>query len=323
MNIKKLVKPTAYILLLCGLVGVFIFKSQTHSAAQSKQNGSAFATELYTRTHNGIGQVRSQVGSGYNQNSRITGIDPRSVSQFIHDRAGITMNEGNIQLLSGLEDRTLAGQQPLISTTYLANVISGLCFKRLSSLGQSDLSNMVETLKGFDDPNLPPSVRAGRNKGLKLRATSLDDISAQEAMSKLKALKDPNAQTLMNGQFTQYIKQSVEERLMIWMGSSPEQFSQTNSPYSSSFGGLTPGQAFVLAYSFISEDHLFDSMDSLNANMWAVKGTLDKLDPANPYPSPVNHFAYGQNGYLYSSPTNLFFDDTVQTLLIKSLGNIK
>lgn len=324
MNMKKLAKPASYLLIFCALVGVLLANVQIHSSAQNTTNTNAFPSEIYSRTKNGVGtEVNYQVGSGYAHNMAITGVDIPSASQFIYSRAGIIINPANVTLLNNAESSVLRGERPLISTSQLADAITNLSLAKLSSLKAGSIKDTIATLKGFDDPNLPPPVRKGRNSSLKLRASSIDSISDQEAVSKLQALQDPNAQALIKKEFNQYIRESLEHRLQIWMAASPNQFSNVNSPYSSSFDGVTPGQAFILAYSFIADDNLLDSSSSLTARMWSVKSTFDKLNPTNPYPEPTNHFAYGKNGYLYSSPTHIFFDDVMQTTLINTLANSK
>ena len=39
------------------------------------------------------------------------------------------------------------------------------------------------------------------------------------------------------------------------------------------------------------------------------------------YPSPSGHKAYGDNGYLYSSPVNILFDETEQMRLLDRVSN--
>lgn len=79
--------------------------------------------------------------------------------------------------------------------------------------------------------------------------------------------------------------------------------------------GLTPLQAFLFAYSLVSNDALDYSQANLRKYMEADQKDKTKTF-GQPYPSPEGHRAYGVNGYRFSSPLDLFFDEpTVNRLL--------
>jgi hypothetical protein len=42
-------------------------------------------------------------------------------------------------------------------------------------------------------------------------------------------------------------------------------------------------------------------------------------DPGHPFPSPDGHRAYGVNGYLFSSPLDLMFDEQTVNHLLDSI----
>lgn len=319
-SIRKLFKPTAYILILAALVAVGLFKAQPHISAQQ---GSSVPREFYARIKAGVGtEVSYQVGSGYMGNVRITGVDISTLFSFIQSRANISVNSANTALLNSLETQVIAGQQKLISTDQIATLLTTVLFERATKLQTTQINDVVQTLRGFNSNNLPPKVQMGRQKYLKIRASSAKVMTDQQAVAQVKAYTDPNVQYLMKNEITSYVKQQLDTRLQLWMVASPEQFSNTNSPFSSNFKGLTPAQSFLLAYSFVADDNLTESQSDIQTSMWQLKAAFDKLNPDNPYPAPINVFPYGRNGYFYSSPTHIFFDDSVQTAIIRGISKL-
>ena len=72
--------------------------------------------------------------------------------------------------------------------------------------------------------------------------------------------------------------------------------------------GFTPLQAFLFAYSLVSDDGLDYGQANLRKSMQAKQKYWAK-ELGQPFPSPADFHAYGVNGYLFSSPLNLFFDE--------------
>ncbi len=79
--------------------------------------------------------------------------------------------------------------------------------------------------------------------------------------------------------------------------------------------GFTPLQAFLVAYSLVSNDALDYSQANLSKWMNLRRETRTE-DPGRPFPSPDGHRAYGVNGYLFSSPLDLFFDERAVNRLL-------
>jgi hypothetical protein len=78
--------------------------------------------------------------------------------------------------------------------------------------------------------------------------------------------------------------------------------------------GLTPVQALLITYSVIADDPLMDSTPNLKKRMKALQERIERGE--GHYPSPDGHFAYGVNGYLYSTPLDLTLDEqTVNDIL--------
>lgn len=82
--------------------------------------------------------------------------------------------------------------------------------------------------------------------------------------------------------------------------------------------GLTPVQAFVVAYSVVADDLLIDSTPNLRKRMKALQERIARGQ--GHYPSPDGRFAYGVNGYLYLTPLDLTFDEQTVNDVLSRVG---
>jgi hypothetical protein len=80
-------------------------------------------------------------------------------------------------------------------------------------------------------------------------------------------------------------------------------------------GGITPLQATLIAYSLVSDDGLSDGDASLEKRMSKFQSAASRV-LEQPYPGPAGHRAFGVNGYLFSSPLDLMFDERVVNRLL-------
>ena len=83
--------------------------------------------------------------------------------------------------------------------------------------------------------------------------------------------------------------------------------------------GLTPLQAVLITYSAISDDPLAHSSSNLQKRMEVVQEIATK-HARQPYPSPAGRHAYGPNGYIYSSPLDIVFDERTVNLLLDHIA---
>jgi len=79
---------------------------------------------------------------------------------------------------------------------------------------------------------------------------------------------------------------------------------------------LSPVQSYILGYSLILDDDLAFSLSQQQDMMQKIE---DRLFTAHGVPrSAAGRRPFGENGYLYSSPAAIFFDDdTVNKFLNK------
>jgi hypothetical protein len=93
----------------------------------------------------------------------------------------------------------------------------------------------------------------------------------------------------------------------------PDQFGNLwdaadNRESSGTAAGFTPLQAFLFAYSLVSDDRLDYGQANLRKSMESKQKYWAK-ELGRPFPSPDGRHAYGVNGYVFSSPLDLFFDE--------------
>ncbi|MEK6303695.1 MAG: hypothetical protein AABO41_23570 [Acidobacteriota bacterium] len=97
-----------------------------------------------------------------------------------------------------------------------------------------------------------------------------------------------------------------------------ERFGELRAELSAWSGSdLSPVQAYVLAYSLVSDDDLvfslkqqLDMMQKIENRMFTAHGLAR---------SAAGRLPFGENGYLYSSPVGTFFDDTTVKKLLGRL----
>lgn len=82
--------------------------------------------------------------------------------------------------------------------------------------------------------------------------------------------------------------------------------------------GLTPIQAVLITYSVASDDPLMDSAINLHKRMRAIQLGFTRIT-GQAYASPDGHFAYGPNGYVFSTPIDLVLDDQTVNLLLNHI----
>ena len=82
---------------------------------------------------------------------------------------------------------------------------------------------------------------------------------------------------------------------------------------------LTALQAVLIAYAVVSDDQLAFDKPALAKLMYDLKQKAENLNTRS-YPSPDGHTAFGDNGYLFSTPLSIVMDDVNMHSLISSIN---
>jgi hypothetical protein len=239
-----------------------------------------------------------------------------SFSNYVYYRSGVNLGPTNKSLLRQIEQNAW-NQSKKISNSQLAQILTDVAFEKLVTLTDSDINNMAETLRGFNDRSLPAVYQNGRTM-VRLRANGEGSMEPQYFVSQLISIR--NTQTaysqnpyggrpplvvqssraaLYNG-----IVNEISACVSVLKAADPNFFGDPTTASK----GLTPMQAMLVAYSVISDDMLVGNEAELRQKMSILQQTISQYW-ATPYPSPQGRRAYGTNGYIYSSPTNYLLDE--------------
>lgn len=243
--------------------------------------------------HDNPGQIRAAVNSAVN---------------FISKRSGAQLSGHVRNRLAELEAATLSGQRRRLTTSELSNIFASVAVRRLARVTDAEILHMDDVLRGFNSPDLPPSFR---HRDLKLRVGRVQTMSSEDFVAQVQAIRrqmgTPSGQ-IFEGAARRIVGEEVEKKARLFAEAVPEQLNISEQ-------GFTPLQALLLAYSVASEDQLADSEENLNKRMKALQNGIGELI-ARSFPSPEGHTAFGVNGYLFSSPLDIAFDEaTVGDLL--------
>lgn len=287
-----------------------------HSAARQQTQAERGHKQLLARVRDGVGsEVHFAPTHPSPANVRAS---VNEVAQFIHKRSGVQLGGAAKNRLAGLEEEALNGARRRISLAELGDIMSATALERLASLSDPEITHLDETLRGFDDPNLTASLRRGR--GLKMRVGQVRMMEPEKFIAQVRAVRGQIGTPVgevFEASAQRVVGEEVRKKASLFSEAVPEQFGGVWDAAHNTEGavGLTPLQAFLVAYSVTSEDQLTDSEVNLNKRMTALRDGIVGLTKQD-YPAPDGHTAYGVNGYLFSAPLDLVFDDqTVNALL--------
>jgi hypothetical protein len=287
-------------------------------------HGVAASEEFKQRLRNAL----SELNLSNNQTLASANASSNSLSDFIYYRSGVQLSPANKDSLAQIQLNSLA-QTKKVSQDELAQIITDVAFEKLVTLSDANINRMSDSLCGCSDPNLPPSFH--RNT-VKLRANGEGIMPKSTFVSQIQYARDteisdqrnagriPPLQRQANRLALQNrISKDISNRSNFLVAANPNFFD------GSSNNDMTPTQALLLTYSLVADDSLADNQADLNQRMLAEQQYMSTY-LGRPYPSPQGLKAYGLNGYIYSTPTDLLLDDSGVTRvlnLIKERSNIQ
>jgi hypothetical protein len=269
-----------------------------------------------------------------------------SMAEFIRYRSGLALDDEVKGRLAHMEERVLNGNGRRITVGELGGLFTTILVERLHDCTDSeieraadDLTNINRPLQGFDrrtekknyldKPNdaqshvarsiegdgSDPSGTAADLQRIVMRFNGQGEMTREAFILKAKNLRDrfrsPLQQVALVGITRQMITQAVRNRVESLGAALPEQWAVAQTD------GLTPSQAFLIAYSTLSDDalgHSSEALRNLGAQLtqtWkAATGEAISYDGRMPY---------GTGGYLFSSPLDLAFDQRTISRLLKLL----
>ena len=226
-----------------------------------------------------------------------------SVASFVSSRSGLTISSDVSSRLQELETRTLNGQLHRLKVSQVASALSDSLHDRLASVTDAQISDW-----GYNSFRVTPDARTVSywSPQVLLRKSAPGVKDQPTFIQKAKEYRDAStAEALVyRSKALGIINDSLQERF----GELRAALSAWSSP------DISPLQAYVLAYSFASDDDLVYSLSQQQNMMQRLE---DRLFTAHGVPrTSAGRRPFGENGYLYASPVGTFFDDgTVKKLL--------
>ncbi len=296
---------------------VIVTASVWRSSAVRYSDKAKLKQQFHARIRDGVGREVGLAKRGDSPKQIRATVN--SVVSFIEKRSGINLSEETKSRLAAMEESAQNGAGRRLTTNELGGVINATLLERLSTLSDQEIANIDDTLRGFNAPDLPKNY----SRDFKLPGGMVFiGMPSENTIARLKAVRDQlgtPAGEVFEGMARKVVRERVQNRAQYLSEAVPEQFGNmwdvsNNRESDVANGGITPLQAFLIAYSLASDDYLSDSEDSLNKSMRRTQASLANL--CGKYPSPAGHRAYGVNGYIFSSPLGLIFEEQAVSRLL-------
>lgn len=262
--------------------------------------------------HEGVGSEVRFARQGDDRNSVFASIE--SAAHFMRQRSGVDLSGQTKTRLADMEARTLDGTTRRITPDELSEILAATVVERITVANDAEINHAVETMQGFNAPDLPEGFRKSRAQVL-LRANTASVITPKQLTAQVKLLRatNPITRALITAGIKQAASSEVQKRLKYLSEAVPEQFGRAATE------GFTPTQAVLIAYSAASDDPLADSTVNLQKRLLSVRDGIERLTGQH-YPSPEGHLAYGVNGYIFSTPLDIAFDEQSMNLLLEHIA---
>jgi hypothetical protein len=262
--------------------------------------------------HNAQERLRKGVGSEVRFASAAA--DPqqideavRSTDEFIYWRSGLRMSDETKKRLAKAESDVLKGKTKHITLGELTDTLTTAVVDRLATLTDEEIQLAADA--STNEQGEIPS-RAGGKWG---------EVTKQSLIRQAKSGREWSRQgdTALPAGLRPMIEDEVNTRAVKLGAALPEQFGQASAQ------GVTPTQAFLIAYSVATDDPLTDSRSDISQMI--VQKRMDARQTREQKKAQKNVSArpYGRNGLFHPSPAHLFLKPGLEKLLNRSEGGKK
>jgi hypothetical protein len=309
----RLVKhPNSFRVLLITLVaiGFVIVVSRItrlgNSEAQSNQQEI-----FYASLQDGVGQEVSIAQSGASQETVQTSVT--SLANFINYRSGIALSGVVKTRLTQLEAETLSNSRRRLKTDDLAYILAETALEKAASMTDAEINNAAEVLRGFNAPTLSAAFQNGRDK-VKLRASRAGSLSPQEFVAQVQKVRDADdtSKKIFKSAISVALSKEIQSRQDFLSAAMPSKYGNVSD-------AMTPVQAMLITYSIASDDLLTQSSANLQARMQSIQAGITQMT-GQAYPSPNNYKAFGNNGYIFSTPLDMAFTEASLNSLLDKIA---
>jgi hypothetical protein len=277
-------------------IAFVVIKSDTSSGFTTSE---AYKQEI----RNALAEVN--VPTSNNQGA-IT-IASQNLSNFILYRSGIQISQSNKSLLETSEQNFWANSKR-VNATELAQIITEIANEQIPQLSNAQISNVTESFRGFNASGIPAGYAQGRNF-TRLRASGRGRMLATSFSTELTNLRDGGIESgVAQTMISLAVSAEVDTKVKTIAEAQTNFFGSTNYD-------MTPIQALLVTYSVVTDDQLLHDQSTLQQKMQSLHQGLQQVTGQS-FPSPQGHKAYGDNGYVFSSPASLVLSDANVTRLI-------
>jgi hypothetical protein len=274
--------------------------------ARRKSRG---APQYHARIRDRVGR---EVELAYGSSPGQIRVAVNSVTKFVETRPGVSLGEATKERLAALEANVQSGNGHRLTLDTFSAALSATVLERFSSLTDEEIAQTDESLRGFTAPDMPENF--DRSFKLPQGFVSIGN-PPEKNIARLKVMRDQlksPARDVWADIFREKVLYNVRGKAENLAEAVPEQFGNLwdtadDRESSGAAAGFTPLQAFLFAYSMVSDDRLDYGQANLRKSMEAKQKYWAK-ELGRPFPSSDGKHAYGVNGYVFSSPLDLFFD---------------
>lgn len=277
-------------LCFCGLVfGTLTWKANTSSGITNTE-------EYYQKVRNGLAEINIPTSNNINSINAA----PDSLSNFLYYRSGVQISTSTKNTLRSAEQNAWTNSKRVDAAT-LTQIITDIAIERIPTLSDSEIADITESSRPFNAPNLPEGFQKGRRSVL-LRASGIGRMPADEFSQELTGLRDGGIQSKVARNLIYVsVTSEVNRRVDTIRNADPQFFGGTKS-------SMTPTQAVLVAYAVVTDDLLAFNQAELTQKMQDSQQLASRTSGSN-FPGPNGYKAYGDNGYLHSSPTSIILND--------------
>lgn len=259
------------------------------------------------QVRNAINELSLPSGGSQQQ----TAVGAENLAAFISYRSGVLISDWNLQQLAEAEGLA-AGSGKSISKDTLAEVMTGIALDKLRELSDEQKQSAIDSMGGFDHPDLPQSFRRGR-ESVSLRANGKGQMTREALSLQIDHISGENAESKIVGSMIRNaIALEIESVCAVLIDADPEFFSGTKCE-------MTPMQALLVAYSVATDDMLAGNRADISSKMSAIQAAASEA-AGSQYPSHVGQRPYGANGYVFSTPADLLLDESAVFQLVTKLS---
>ena len=231
------------------------------------------------------------------------------LSDFMNYRAGIQIDQANKNLLNTTE-QGFWNDSRIINLHGLAEAMTEVAVERIPTLSNLEIAAITESLRGFDAPGLPVGYVNARNY-VHLRGRVMNSMLATSFSNELTNLRDGQIDSKVTQNLIRLaLENEIDRKMKLIREAEPAFFANSTD--------MSPIQALFVAYAVATDDTLVHNQVGLNGRLTAVHQSLVQLHGS--FPSPSGHKAFGDNGYLQSTPAALALSGPNVTLLINKIN---